>query len=110
MTELAQQHCISPKQGLQALDGAEVEQQLERLEGWAFERDKPAITREFRFNDFYQTIAFVNAIAWIANQQDHHPDLEVGYNRCRVHYTTHAVDGVSMNDVICAARIDALNR
>jgi len=110
MTDLVHQHCISPKEGLQALDVTEVEQQLSKLEGWEFERDKPAITREYRFKDFYQTVAFVNAVAWIANQQDHHPDLEVGYNRCRIHYTTHAVDGVSMNDFICAARVDSLNQ
>ena len=54
-------------------------------------------------------MAFVNAVAWVAHQQDHHPDLEVGYNRCKIVYTTHAVGGLSLNDFICAAHIDALS-
>lgn len=53
-------------------------------------------------------MAFVNAVAWIAHQQDHHPDMEVHFNRCVVHFSTHAVGGLSRNDFICAARIDAL--
>jgi 4a-hydroxytetrahydrobiopterin dehydratase len=108
MSELLQQHCISPKEGLQRLNADGVEAYLKQVDGW--QRDKDAIQKEFRFKDFYQTIAFVNALAWIANREDHHPDLEVGYNRCMVRYTTHAVDGLSQNDFICAARIDALNR
>ncbi|HEY9150705.1 MAG TPA: 4a-hydroxytetrahydrobiopterin dehydratase, partial [Gammaproteobacteria bacterium] len=60
------------------------------------------------FKNYYQTIAFVNALAWIANQEDHHPDLEVSYNRCTVHFSTHSIGGLSLNDFICAARLDAL--
>ena len=66
--------------------------------------DGTAILREFRFHDFYRTMSFVNALAHIANIEDHHPDLEVGYNYCRVRYTTHAIGGLSENDFICAAR------
>jgi 4a-hydroxytetrahydrobiopterin dehydratase len=106
MTDLAQQHCITPNEGLTVLASSEVQPLLQQLEDWELEAQ--SIKREFRFKNFYQTIAFVNAIAWIANQQDHHPDLEVGYNRCLVRYTTHAVDGLSLNDFICAARIDTL--
>lgn len=108
MSELLQQHCISPKEGLQRLDADGIEAYLKQVDGWQL--DKDTIQQEFRFKDFYETIAFVNAVAWIANREDHHPDLEVGYNRCLVRYTTHAVDGLSQNDFICAARIDALNR
>jgi 4a-hydroxytetrahydrobiopterin dehydratase len=108
MSELLRQHCISPKEGLQRLDADGIEAYLKQVEDWQL--DKDTIQREFRFKDFYQTIAFVNALAWIANREDHHPDLEVGYNRCLVRYTTHAVEGLSQNDFICAARIDALNR
>lgn len=75
---------------------------------WQLVGASEAITREFRFKNFYQTIAFVNAVAWIANGEDHHPDLEVGYNRCKVHYSTHAIKNLSENDFICAAKIDAL--
>lgn len=108
MAELQQQHCIGTDEGLTALDAASIDTYLGQVDGW--ERQDGAIQREFRFQDFYRTIAFVNAVAWIANHEDHHPDLEVGYNRCLVRYTTHAVNGLSRNDFICAARIDALQR
>jgi 4a-hydroxytetrahydrobiopterin dehydratase len=67
-----------------------------------------AIRREFRFKNFYETMAFVNAVAWISHREDHHPDLDLGYNRCVVHYSTHAIGGLSENDFICAARVNAL--
>jgi 4a-hydroxytetrahydrobiopterin dehydratase len=70
--------------------------------------DEQQIRRTFRFKNYYHTISFVNAVAWVANQEDHHPDLEVGYNRCMVKFSTHSVGGLSENDFICAARIDAL--
>ena len=75
---------------------------------WSLSADFREMQRSFRFKNFYETIAFVNALAWIAHQQDHHPDLEVGYNRCLVRYSTHSVSGLSENDFICAARIDTL--
>lgn len=75
---------------------------------WSLNADATEMQRSFRFKNYYHTIAFVNALAWIANQQDHHPDLEVGYNRCLVRFSTHSVDGLSENDFICAARLDAL--
>ncbi len=81
---------------------------LSQLSDWTLAADGLAISRQFRFHDFHQTMAFVNAVAWIAHQQDHHPDLEVGYNRCTVRYSTHAVGGLSLNDFICAAKVDAL--
>ena len=65
--------------------------------------------RTFRFKNYYETIAFVNALAWMAHSEDHHPDLAVGYNRCAVTYSTHSVSGLSENDFICAARIDTLS-
>jgi len=76
--------------------------------GWTLAPDARSIRREFAFKDFYRTMSFVNAIAHVANIEDHHPDLEVGYNYCRVLYTTHAVKGLSENDFICAAKIDRL--
>ena len=68
-----------------------------------------AIARSFKFENYYQTISFVNAIAWIAHREDHHPDLAVGYNRCMVAFSTHSVGGLSENDFICAAKVDALS-
>ncbi|HEY8508442.1 MAG TPA: 4a-hydroxytetrahydrobiopterin dehydratase, partial [Steroidobacteraceae bacterium] len=76
--------------------------------GWKLSDDARSIRREFQFKDFYRTMSFVNAIAHIANIEDHHPDLEVGYNYCRVTFTTHAIKGLSENDFICAAKIDRI--
>lgn len=75
---------------------------------WSLAEDRKSIRRTFQFKNYYQTIAFVNALAWVAHGQDHHPDLAVGYKRCVVTYSTHSVGGLSENDFICAARIDAL--
>ncbi len=91
------------------LDATSMNEYLAQLDGWQTDVQETVLEKVFRFKDFYQTIAFVNAIAWIANSENHHPDLEVGYNRCLVRYTTHDVGGISINDFICAARIDALN-
>ncbi|NCF81950.1 MAG: 4a-hydroxytetrahydrobiopterin dehydratase, partial [Proteobacteria bacterium] len=66
------------------------------------------ISREYTFKNYYQTMAFVNALAWIAHMEDHHPELRVGYNRVRVGYSTHSIGGLSENDFICAAKIDSL--
>ena len=75
---------------------------------WQLDDNTKSIQRQFKFKNFHDTMTFVNAVAWIAHQQDHHPDLNVGYNRCTVHYSTHSAGGLSENDFICAARIDAL--
>jgi 4a-hydroxytetrahydrobiopterin dehydratase len=86
--------------------GPEIDAQLLHLPGWAL-RDG-AIERAFEFRDYYETIAFVNALAWIVHREDHHPDLVVGYNRCSVRWSTHSVGGISENDFICAAKTDAV--
>jgi len=75
---------------------------------WLHQSQPPELQRTFKFKNYYQTIAFVNALAWVAHQDDHHPELEVSYNRCTVHYSTHSIGGLSENDFICAAKIDAL--
>jgi 4a-hydroxytetrahydrobiopterin dehydratase len=69
-----------------------------------------SLVREFRFTNYYETLAFVNALAFIVHAQDHHPDLAVSFNRCKVKFNTHSVGGISENDFICAARIDELWR
>ena len=82
---------------------------LQRLdENWQLDVEAKSLLREFRFKDFFRTMSFVNALAHIANLEDHHPDLEVGYNYCRVRFSTHAIQGLSENDFICAAKIDEL--
>lgn len=105
MTDLLIMHCTSRPQ---ALDSDEVATYLSQLDGWEYESDSPQIRREFRFRNYYETMAFVNAVAWIANSEDHHPDMIVTYNRCTVSYTTHSVNALSLNDFICASKIDAL--
>jgi 4a-hydroxytetrahydrobiopterin dehydratase len=74
--------------------------------GW--ERTGGEIARTFKFKNYFETMAFVNALAWISHREDHHPDLEVGYNKCVVRYSTHSVGGLSENDFICAAKLEAL--
>ena len=76
---------------------------------WQIDSSGQSMAFDFTFKNFHETMAFVNALAWIAHQQDLHPDLEVGYNHCLVRYTTHAIDGLSENDFICAMKIDALD-
>ena len=79
---------------------------LKGVQGWAYTGGM--IRKTFDFKNYYQTMAFVNALAWIAHREDHHPDIEVGYKRCHVRYSTHSIGGLSENDFICAAKIDAL--
>lgn len=103
---LESRHCKPCEGGMPPMSREEAERMLATLPGW--ELQDHAIARSFEFKNFYQTISFVNAVAWIANSEDHHPDLEVSYRNCRVRYSTHAVGGLSENDFICAARINAL--
>lgn len=81
---------------------------LKQTPEWVLNDKGDEISRTFQFKNYYQTLAFVNALGWIAHQEDHHPDLEVSYNKCCVHFSTHAIKGLSENDFICAAKIDAL--
>ncbi len=109
MTELTAKHCVPCEGGIDPLERAAAEALLAQLHGdWTLTDDAREIRREFTFKGFYKTMGFVNAVAWIANSEGHHPDLEVGWGRCLVRYTTHAVDGLTENDFICAAKIDAL--
>ena len=108
MTDLTNKRCIPCEGGVPSLTPEEVLTYLSRYTHWQKDAASQTISREYKFKNFYQTMAFVNAVAWIANQENHHPDLEVGYNRCLVKYTTHAIGGLSENDFICAAKVDAL--
>jgi 4a-hydroxytetrahydrobiopterin dehydratase len=93
-----------------ALTATEIVASLAKLEGWSLTGDGPtlAIEKTFTFKNYYQTIAFVNAVAFIAHVQDHHPDLSVSYSRCAVRFNTHDVGGISVTDFDCATQIDAL--
>jgi len=107
MSDLLSRRCRPQPKGSPALSAAEARAYLQDL-GPDWELGGNTISREFRFANYYETVAFVNAVAWVSHGEDHHPQLEVGYNRCRVIYSTHSVQGLSENDFICAAKVDAL--
>lgn len=88
------------------MNAAEIERHLAAAPGWALAGG--FIERRFAFADYHRTLAFVNALAWIAHAEDHHPELVVTYNQCTVRFNTHSVGGISINDFICAAKVDAL--
>jgi 4a-hydroxytetrahydrobiopterin dehydratase len=109
MTDLSEKKCVPCEGGVAPLTREEAEKLRARLNpGWQLSDDAKLIRRELTFKNFYRTMSFVNAIAHIANIEDHHPDLEVGYSYCRVVFTTHAIKGLSENDFICAAKIDRI--
>ncbi len=106
--DLASRQCTPCKGGAPAMTRTEAQTGLSRLTGWELNEDGKMICRRFRFKNFHQTMDFINAMASIANAQDHHPDFSAGYNYCLVNYTTHAIGGLSENDFICAAKVTAL--
>lgn len=109
VSDLHTKHCQPVAGDTTPLSAPRVQALLGELHpDWSGDAAGGKISRTFRFGNYYQTMAFVNALAWIAHAEDHHPDIEVGYNRCVVHYSTHAIGGLSENDFICAARTDAL--
>jgi len=95
-----------PLEGRPAMDDGQVAAQLAVLAHWQL--TDGAISRTFRFAGYFETIAFVNALAWMVHGEDHHPDLRVGHDRCEVRFSTHSVGGISENDFICAAKADAI--
>ncbi len=105
---LAQQSCRARKAPDDCLETARVRELLEALPGWQLSEDGKGLHKDFKFDNFYHTLGFVTAVGWMANRQDHHPDIEAGYGHCRLYWSTHDVDGLSMNDFICAARSEQL--
>ena len=108
MTALLTLSC-KPRTGA-PLSRIEAKELLSEIPGWILNDATSEIFRTWKFSNYYETLAFVNALAWVAHREDHHPDLEVGYNRCTVRFSTHSVNGLSENDFICAARINALHK
>jgi 4a-hydroxytetrahydrobiopterin dehydratase len=93
-----------------ALTATQVVAKLAQLVGWTLNGNEAAVTIEktYTFANYYETLAFVNAVAFIAHAQDHHPELSVHFNRCVVRFNTHDVGGISVSDFDCAAHVDAL--
>ena len=92
MNELAQKRCKPCEGGTKPFSAEEAKKLLKNFKGWSIENGRLAKT--FNFQNYYETMAFVNALAWISHREDHHPDLQVGYNKCRVEYSTHAIGGL----------------
>ena len=105
---LARRHCRPCEDGDPPLAASQARKLLARVTGWKLAKGR--LVRVFAFKNYYQTTAFVNAVAWIAHREDHHPDIEFGYKSCTVRYSTHSVGGLSDNDFICAAHINALQK
>ena len=105
MSTLIDQHCL-PLEGGSPLTSNEIAERLPEVPGWALAGE--FLEKTFAFSNYYETLAFVNAMAWICHQEDHHPELVVTYNRCVVRFNTHSVNGISVNDLICAAKVNAL--
>ena len=109
MSSLIERHCAPCEGGVAPLSREEATRLMPQLDAaWSLDEDGRKLRRAYKFRDFWRTMSFVNAVAHIANREDHHPDLQVGYDYCRVAYTTHAIGGLSENDFICAAKIDRL--
>ena len=109
MTDLADKRCQPCEGGVAPLSAAKARLLAKKLDkNWRIAPDSKSVSRAFKFRDFYRTMSFVNAVAHVANGEDHHPDLQVGYDNCRITYSTHAIGGLSLNDFICAAKIDRL--
>ena len=110
MSELSSKQCLPCEGGIDPLTHEAAQRLLRKISAeWHFSDDGKSIQRNYQFKNFYRTMSFVNAVAHIANSEDHHPDLEIGFNYCRIKYATHAINGLSENDFICAAKIDLLN-
>lgn len=106
--DLTNKNCKPCEGGVPPLTQPEIDEMMKQLEGW--EQHEQTIVKTYSFKNYYQVIAFVNAVAWMTHREDHHPDLKVTFNSCTVEYSTHAIQGLSENDFICAAKVDALFR
>lgn len=103
---LADLTCKHPKAGDAPLSPEQAEQMRVEIQNWAMKY--PSITREFQFKGFGEAIAFVNGVADIAQEQDHHPDIFISYKTVRLTFSTHRIGGLSQNDFIMAAKVDRL--
>jgi 4a-hydroxytetrahydrobiopterin dehydratase len=107
--DLSARKCAPCEGGVPPLTAAQAKLLAKQLhKDWQIAKDSKSLKRSLKFKDFYRTMSFVNALAHVANTEDHHPDLSVGYNYCRVTFSTHSIGGLSENDFICAAKLDRL--
>jgi len=104
--DLSNKQCKPCEGGIPPLTQPEIDELMKQLEGW--QQQGQTIVKTYSLKNYYHVIAFVNAVAWMTHREDHHPDLKVTFNSCTVEYSTHAIKGLSENDFICAAKVDAL--
>ena len=107
-TPLLEQHCQDIPKGSKALIIPRIESHLAQMQGWEAPLNYFYIEKKYNFKNYHQTVAFVNAVTWIAHKEDHHPDIKFGYNQCTITLSTHTIKGISQNDIIMAAKIDKL--
>ncbi|MFD1794660.1 4a-hydroxytetrahydrobiopterin dehydratase [Paracoccus aurantiacus] len=108
MTALANRTCTACKDGTPPLGADDVKRMLTELNDWTLSDDGTTISRRFEFKGFAKAVEMANLAAWLGNKQGHHPDVAFGWGYCLVSFTTHAAGGLTENDFICAARLDAL--
>lgn len=108
LQNLLDSHCEDIAKGTKPIIIPTIESNLTCLTGWDTPLDYASIKKTFKFKNYHQTIAFVNAVTWIAHQEDHHPEICFGYNQCEITLSTHAAKGLTMNDMIMAAKINQL--
>lgn len=109
MDDLLHKTCAPCEGGIPPLEQGQIEALQAQLNAaWQLDPSQSTITRLFTFQNYYETTAFIQAIAWIAHRENHHPDIRFGYREAAVSFTTHAIGGLSENDFICAAKVDAL--
>jgi 4a-hydroxytetrahydrobiopterin dehydratase len=106
--DLTRKHCVPCEGGVDTIGREEAEKMLADVPGWTLSDDGKMISRRYEFKGFLSNMSFINAMAFMVNKENHHPDFSAGYNYCDVGFTTHAIDGLSENDFICAAKVNAL--
>jgi len=110
MTDLTQQKCLPCEGGFPPLNRAEAEDLLDKLTGWSLARQGKGITKEYAFKDFKEALVFVNRVGEVAEAEGHHPDVSLSWGKVGISLTTHAIQGLSVNDFIVAAKVDALQK
>lgn len=111
MPNLIQKHCVPCEGGTPAMAREAVEAYLKEVPGWTYlESVVPTIAKEWKFRHFLESMEFVKKVAELAESEGHHPNIHIAYNKVRLENTTHAIHGLSENDFILAAKINALEK
>ena len=108
MEDPLSKRCLPCEGGVDPLTQERIDELLQQVTGWQLNAARTEIERHYQFKNFYGVMAFVNAVAWLAHQENHHPDMTIGYNECTIRYSTHSISGLTENDFICAAKINQL--